>query len=413
MKKKVLFILGEDFPEKIGRFILDQILGLRENGLNVKIVALRKPKNADALIKSMPEIKKYGLIKQVHFLNVPRNIFKRYFKAIGLFISNIYRHPIKIFKTLNLFKYYKTALTLNQFYLAIYMLNRKNDFDILHGHFGQRGLMGACLKEIGIKGKLITTFYGGDISRFVENNPYAYEELFKRGDVFLVPCEDFKSRLIKLGCDKDRIRIHYIGIDQKEFNNVKRDYVNKNKIQVLSIGRLIEKKGHEYMIRVLSNIKTNNVKYTIVGEGELRGSLEKLVLELKLTEVVKFIGRIDVDRLIDFFKDADIFVMPNITPQDGDVDATSIVIIQAQASGLPVIATAHGGNSELISDGVSGYIVPEKDIQRLSEKLQILIGNHLLRKKMGEQGRINSNKFEYNNLGKNLIKIYDEVLVGK
>ena len=142
-----------------------------------------------------------------------------------------------------------------QFYYLFsnYFLKNRltNRFDIIHCHFGQRGLYGSVLKDIGVKGKLVTSFYGGDLSFFVGDvGASAYRPLFKQGDLFLPLSNNFGHLLVNLGCNSEKIKVHRVGINLDLFKLKKN--VNKSKeIRLLLIGRFVEKKGHEYLIRAL------------------------------------------------------------------------------------------------------------------------------------------------------------------
>ena len=167
---KIAFIIG-GFPTLSETFILNQITGLLYMGHDVEIFAYNNPKER----KVHPDVKKYCLMERVHYSDIPQNKIIRILKAVYLIIINFHKSPIKILKSLNVFKYGKTALSLELLYALIPFLDKK--FDIIHCHYGPNGILGVYLKEIGAEGKVITTFHGYDMSTFISHhntNQYKY-----------------------------------------------------------------------------------------------------------------------------------------------------------------------------------------------------------------------------------------------
>ena len=258
---KVAFILGE-FPELYGRFILDQIIGLLDNGIDVKIFSLIKV-DREYYPK---EIDNYKLFDRTTYLSIPRNKVERVWLGLNYLIGSFYKHPIKIAGTLNIFKHGKIAGSLYPFFLYNCFINLEEEFDIIHCHFGQRGIYGAILKNVGIKGKLITSFYGGDLTAFVNQSKNGiYNYLFKQGDLFLPLSENFKQKLLDLNCPKDKIKVHFVSINTKKMDI---ELKPSKQIIILTVARLIEKKGHKYLIEAMPNIikKHPNIKFIFIGE---------------------------------------------------------------------------------------------------------------------------------------------------
>ncbi|MFQ5649768.1 MAG: glycosyltransferase [bacterium] len=147
------------------------------------------------------------------------------------------------------------------------------------------------------------------------------------------------------------------------------------------IARLHEQKGHRYLVEAARAILTKyeDVQFLFAGDGELRDELEKQVAEAKLGEHVKFLGfRNDVKELLRTF---DVFVLPSL------YEGLPNVILEAMATGLPVVATSVDGTVELVEDGSTGFLVPPKDPRALSDKILRLLADTELRKSFGRQGR--------------------------
>lgn len=406
---RIAFVVGT-FPNLSETFVLNQITGLLDRGHEVEIIAHVCTVNPEE--KVHPDVEKYQLMKRVRYINIPKNKFVRVFKAIWLIARNFHKSPLKIIKSLNVFKYGKKALSLRLLYTLIPFLDE--DFDIIHCHFGPNGIIGAYLKEIGINGKLVTTFHGYDMSAYVlRYGMNVYKNLFSKGDLFMPVSEYWKRKLIEMGCEKRKIIVHHMGINLERFKFFER---RKSEIvKILSVGRLVEKKGHEYAIRALAKIinKHKNVIYQIVGDGPLRGKLESLVRDLGIENYVKLLGPVDEEELLNIYKESHIFILPSVTSREGDQEGIPVVLMEAQATGLPVISTQHSGIPEVVINGKSGFLVPEKDVNALAEKLEYLIEHPEIWPKMGYAGRkYVEEHYDIDKLNDQLVEIYRKLVNG-
>jgi len=346
-----------------------------------------------------------------YFPNMPQSKIKRILKAIYLIITNFHISPIKILKSLNIFKYGKRALSLNLLYWLIPFLGKK--FDIIHCHFGPNGIIGIYLKDKEIGDRIITTFYGYDVSSFISGNGGSiYKDLFLNGSLFLPICDYFKRKLIDIGCDERKIIIHRIGVDFKKFKFSERKIRPKEPVKILTIARLVGKKGHKYAIRAIAKIirEHNNIQYIIAGDGPLRGELESLVSELGIKNHVKFLGVVNQDECLRLYSEVHIFLLHSVTSDDGDQEGTPVVLMEAQAVGLPAISTFHSGIPEVVIDGKSGFLVPEKDVNALVEKVEYLIEHPEVWPEMGRYGReFVEKRYDIKKLNQQLVEIYQNL----
>ena len=400
-------IIVSGFPKLSETFILNQITGLLDLGHEVEIFAFYNPKEK----KVHDDVEKYRLMERVHYFNIPDSMIKRALKAIFLIITNFHKSPIKILKSLNVFKYGKKALSLRLLYVVVPFLGKK--FDIIHCHFGPNGVIGAYLKEVGINSKLITTFHGYDMSKFISDHGEGiYKNLFLKGDLFMPISEHWKKKLIEMGCEEGKIIVHRMGIDVEKFEFSERRKTGT--IKILSVGRLVEKKGHEYAIKALAKVVNKNGKdiiYRIVGDGPLKDKLMSLAEELGIEDCVKFMGNVEDEELLKLYKESHIFILPSVTASDGDQEGIPVVLMEAQAMGLPVISTYHSGIPEVVIDGKSGFLVPEKDVDALAEKLEYLIEHPELWSEMGRYGREFVEKnYDIKKLNRRLVEIYQSLI---
>jgi len=407
---KIAFIVS-GFPTLSETFILNQITGLLDMGHDVEIFAQFNPKDK----KVHSDVEKYRLMERVHYTSIPYNKVKRILKAIFLIIKNFHKAPLKILKSLNVFKYGKMALSLKLLYLLIPFLDKR--FDIIHCHFGPNGIIGVYPKEIGIPGKYATSFHGHDVNSYPKiMGENVYNVLFKNGDLFTANTNFTKQQVVKIGCDEKKIIILPVGLRVEKFKFSTRKIQSEKPIKILTVGRLVEKKGYEYAIRAIVKIvaKHENIFYMIAGDGPLRDELESLVSELGARNYVKFMGAVEEDEVLNLYQQAHIFVLPSVTASNGDREGQALVLQEAQAMGLPVVSTLHNGIPEGVLDGKSGFLVPEKDVDALADKLEYLIEHPELWPEMGMYGRkFVEERYNIKKLNQQLVEIYQNLIKGK
>lgn len=409
---KIALILG-GFPILSETFILNQIIGLIERGHQVDIYTLY-PQLLDNS-KVHPDVEKYRLVERTNYvLNIPENRSLRLLKGIWLLANKGYKNPLMVVRSLNVFKYGKSAASLKLFYLTISILG-KEPYDIIHCQFGHFAPSVMQLRNIGaLKGKLIVCFRGVDISQYIQaHGNDVYNEIFKTADFFLPNCEYFKRRLLLLGCDANKLVVHRSGIDCNKFVFSPRYPPTNGKIRIAMTGRLVEKKGTQYAIRAiakLSNFKSN-IEFIIIGDGYLREELQQLIQFLNVGDIINLVGAKPQPEIIEILNNSHLFIAPSVTAENGDQEGIPNVLKEAMCLGMPVISTYHSGIPELIEDGVSGFLVPERDVDALAEKLNYLIENPQVWIEMGSSGRAYVEK-HYNSekLNDQLVEIYQQVL---
>ncbi len=183
-----------------------------------------------------------------------------------------------------------------------------------------------------------------------------------------------------------KIEVVHCGIDLERFKPIEREAADC--VTFLSVGRLVEKKGHEFLLRSLRKVfdATGDVRLRIVGEGELRSTLTALADELGLADRVTFVGAVSSDVVLNEMQNADVFVLHSLTGSDGDREGIPVSIMEACATGLPVVSTRHSGIPELVIEGVNGFLVDERDYVGFAEAMRILALSPKLRAKMGLAG---------------------------
>lgn len=413
---KIAFIV-DNFPILSETFIVNQITGLIERGDEVHIYGRQTEEK-----KLHPDVEKYKLIERTRYLpDIPKNYLSRFFNVVYLLTINFSKCPLVLLRSLNVFKYGKRAASLRLFYSTLPFI-KVSKYDIIHCQFGRQAVCkfgpysyeGVVLRDIGaVKGKLITTFRGYDISWYIHKyGENVYEELFKKGDFFFANCDFFRKRAIQLGCDENKIIVHGSGIDCNRFKFKARYPDVTGKIRIATTGRLVEKKGIEYAICAIAEVakKYPNIEFNIIGDGELKKRFVKIIKELNIADKVNLKGWRNQKEIIDILDETHIFVAPSVTASDGNQDAPVNTLKEAMAMGLPVIGTLHGGIPELIEDGISGFLVPERDPSAIADKLIYLIQHPEIWQQMGLSGRKKvETDYDINKLNSELVEVYQQV----
>jgi colanic acid/amylovoran biosynthesis glycosyltransferase len=409
---KIAFIVWR-FPVLSEAFILNQITGLIDRGHDVRIHPINGlPKNYTG--KVHPVVEEYKLMERTYFPPaVPEKAFPRFIQGLGLLLKNLTKGSLKTLQFFN-GNYGAEIATLKSFYRTVSLLE-DGSYDIIHCQFGTLAPIALAYRDADIiKGKLITTFRGIDISKYVQENGIdVYEQLFREGEFFLANCEFFRDRAVSLGCDPTRIVVHGSGLDCSKFAFKPRSFPADGKVKIATTGRLVEKKGIEYSIRAVAKLaKTHpNIEYNIIGDGELKIQFEQLITELNIGHIVKLLGWKQQKEIVDILDNCHVFIAPSVTSADGNQDAPVNTLKEAMAMGLPVISTRHGGIPELVQNGISGFLVPERDTEAIATTLEFLIEHPEVWESFGKAGRARVEaKYDMNKLNDELVAIYQQML---
>lgn len=417
---RIAFVVNH-FPALSETFILNQITGLIDRGHEVDIFALGSKQDPTV----HPDVEKYGLLERTFYQPlIPASRWQRVIKGARLFLANFRKAPLSLVRSLNVLKYRK-FLRVFQFskqntplmllYAAIPFV-QKQPYDVIHCHFGLNGLKAVLLRDIGaLRGSITTVFHGYDITLYPQQvGEHLYDHLFAKGDLFLPISDRWRSRLVELGCDSTKILVHHMGIDTQRFTYRPRQYQNQApRVQLLTIARLVEKKGVEYSIRAVGKLaqRYSNLEYIVIGDGPLKADLQQLVQTLQIESMVKLVGWQQQQTVIQFLNRADILVAPSVTSQAGDQEGIPVVLMEAMAMGLPVVSTFHSGIPELVQDGVSGCLVPERSADALADKLAWLIEQpqHWLALSQAAHTTV-VEQFDIHRLNDRLVEIFEQVV---
>jgi colanic acid/amylovoran biosynthesis glycosyltransferase len=342
------------FPAPSQTFVSDQVLGLAALGHRVEVFPERPRRMAD----DDASWRNAGVV--VHY---PRESGR---KVARTFIGEAVRSPRAAFRL---------GRTAREMLVSPRVRDRR--FDVVQCHFGEGGLRGLQMRRANVvRGPLATVFHGADLCRSVQRQgTRMYDELFASGDLFQPVTERFADVLRSMGCPPDRIVVHRMGVDLSRFAYQPRVWRSDERIEIVSIGRMVEKKGFAYGIRAMARLASRDprLRYTIIGDGELRPELERLVADLELAGVVRLAGWLPPADVAAALRGAHLMLAPSVTAADGDQEGLPVVIMEAMATGLPVVATRHSGIPELVRHGESGALVPEHDADALAEAIETLV----------------------------------------
>ena len=405
-------VFANSFPLLSETFILNQVTGFMRLGHSVDIYA--HSVHTQPLVH--PEVHEFALLERTFahgHATMPSEPTVRLARAVRLLIDRR-ASPMPLLRSLNPFRYGRNALNLNRFYSVHGLLEKGSTYDVIHCHFGPNGVLGAFLKEVGaLPGKLVTTFHGYDIAKRVHSSSGLYGHLFSTGDLFLPISERWRRELVRMGCPEERIRVHRMGIELSKFPFRPRHPGADGKLRLLTVARLVEKKGVEFAVRAVARMAGQNprIEYLVAGDGPLREPLERLVAELGAGQVVRLLGWQPQDAVVRLMEEADAFLLPSVTDSEGDQEGIPVVLMEAMAQGLPVISTVHSGIPELVQDGRTGFLVPERDVDGLCVRMRQLMEHPILCEEMGRQGREHIERhYDVDRLNAQLAELFESMI---
>ena len=313
-----------------------------------------------------------------------------------------------------------------KFYPLFILYLLKDKPDLIHAHFGFSGYGFLQLKQM-FKIPLFTSFYGQDLSMLPQQFPKwkkRYQQLFKEGDCFLIEGNHMKQSLVQLGCPEEKIIVQHLGVDLNKIKYSARKLRKNQAIKILISASFREKKGIPFAVEAFGMVKEKNpglkLKLTIIGDsrGNNLGEMEKRkifnkIKEYNLKDSITFLGYQSYLVFLDELYKHHIFISPSITASDGDTEGgIPVSLIEASASGMPVLSTTHCDIPEAILNGKSGYLVPERDSVALADKLDFLVSHTKIWGKMGKAGRSHiGENYDLKKQIKKLENIYDNTLL--
>jgi colanic acid/amylovoran biosynthesis glycosyltransferase len=305
---------------------------------------------------------------------------------------------------------------------------KKRSPQLVHAHFGLDGVLSLPLaKKLNVP--LVVTFHGNDATGmeykstgrakltdlFQKRGQFfrdlyleRRDRLFKSANCFIAVSEFIRSKLVDKGCPSGKILVHYIGVDIDKFTpnlSIQREPI------VMFVGRLVEKKGCEYLIRAMAQVQAvmPEIELVVVGSGPLQQRLEQLAQNC--LKRYRFLGVQPPEAVKDLMNRSLLLCTPSVTAANGDSEGLPIVVYEAQAMGLPVVGSIHAGIPEAVVHGETGFLAPEKDWETLGKHIVTLLNDVQLRERFSMAGRKRAEqKFSLKSNTAKLEATYDRIL---
>ena len=375
---RVAFVL-KGYPRLSETFIAQEIAALERRGLEILIVSLRHPTDArrhpvhDEIRAPILYLPEYLLLEPLRVIRAWLGERKKanYRKTRSLWLRDLARDP-----TPNRIRRFGQALVLAS--------ELPGDVRHLHAHFlhtpASVTRYAALLKGLAWTGSA----HAKDIWTTPE---WEKREKLASCD-WLVTCTAANHAHLSALAAPGKVELVYHGLDFSRFPPVERDEEGKSPVVILSVGRLVEKKGTDVLLDALALLPRDlNWKLVHAGGGPLKDKLERQARALGIAERIEWRGARTQTELLAEYRAADLFALASRVARDGDRDGLPNVLAEAQSQGLACVATNVSGIPELIDDGSTGLLVEPEAPEKFSQALATLIRNPALRRSLGVAGR--------------------------
>lgn len=370
---KVSYILRH-FPLPSETFVINEIISLQGQGVDIHPISLFAPEKCQQ-----------GLMGKVQRAAYDLTAFNVYEQAQQ---SSFLTSAVKNVAKMELPERYVWYAALVADYVTA------NGIELLHAHFAAESALVAMITGQ-ITGVPFTfTAHAYDIF-MREKGASGGEQLVQRLRLLcehaarIIAVSEFnKNHILRLTNKKyaSKVEVVHCGIDPERFCPASRN--QSDVVIFLCVGRLVEKKGYEYLLRAFSraNSIAGNLRLRIVGDGLMRSEMEELCRQLQLEDAVSFLGAVASETVQKEMRSADVFVLHSVTAANGDKEGIPVSLMEASATGLPLLSTRHSGISEVVLDGVTGFLTEERDIAGCANSMIALAASSDLRERMGIAG---------------------------
>ena len=272
-------------------------------------------------------------------------------------------------------------------YQTLDSLLERHGADLMHIYFGHTGVHLLPFIEQWDKA-CVVSFHGADVAHKpeIKDYPGKLRRLFDAVPLVFARSQSLIDRLIQLGCPPEKLRINRTGIPMNEFPFADRQAPRDSKWKVVQACRLIPKKGVATSLRAFAIFKKDNpgAQFFIAGKGPLQQELEMLAGGLGIARDVHFLGFLSQPKLMELYSSSHLFLHPSEISPNQDQEGVPNSVLEAMATGLPIVATRHGGIPEAVEHGRTGFLVPEEDHVGLANAMQLITSSPSLFKQMGE-----------------------------
>jgi colanic acid/amylovoran biosynthesis glycosyltransferase len=295
------------------------------------------------------------------------------------------------------------------------MFRHGGRYDILHCQFGTLAEPVLGHRRAGfLSGKVVVHFRGYDISQFVEKHgSQVYARVSREADAFIANCRFFRDRAIALGAPAERTHVIASGVALGSFSLTERAWAPGQRLRLLAVGRLVEKKGFRFAIEAVARLASQglDVELKLVGGGPLREDLQSQAAMLGVADRVEFTDAATQSQIAQWLGESHMFIAPSTRAADGDSDASINTLKEAMAAGCPFVTSNHGGIPELVEGVDAGVMVREGDAGALAEGIIHLLDRRSEWGVMGRRGREHVlSKYSIEAVTRDLIGVYGALL---
>lgn len=380
---KIAYVLTR-FPALTATFVVNEMYWLRGHDIQLRIFSLYDPlpepvhERARELLPyasysplvSWPVLAAHG-----YFL---RRSPGRYLRALASSIRYTYREPKMLLRALSIFP------------KSVYFARQAEALGIehIHAHFVTLGSVAATIVADLLE--LPLTIHPHAVGLFSRNQHAVRLQLDRATRIVTISSyhRDYIARLCP-DRKRDEIEIVYCGVETEQFGRRAAEPEAGRPIQILSVGRLVEKKGHRYLVAACALLAQRGLDFQcrIVGTGPELGALEALIEENDLSDRVVLLGACSHEQVLELCQTSDVFALACVRARDGDQDGLPVSLMEAMACELPVVTTPIAGIPDLVQDGETGLLVGDRDAATLADALAGLMMDPVLRRRLGRQGR--------------------------
>lgn len=414
MTESVLLICNE-FPAPSETFISFQVEDLLERGFAVGVAAGGPVSVTDS---HMRDVLAHPRLRLFQHPLIPANKLARGLGCgLRMAVAPILRPSLAAYPTD--FTKYRVSFHSGRLGYLSYLNGAPDElaaYSLHHAHFGSSAeelLFWRSKGRIPVR-PLVVSFHGCDISQNPKKHGlHVFQSIFEQASVITANSNYTKGRLLLMGAPEEKIVILRATVDVEGCVFRSRSMDTHESLKLVSIGRLDEMKGQRYLIEAVSRLRNcgEKVELRIAGDGPFHARLSKQIADLGLDQYVRLLGWQDRDQIRNLLDWGHVLVAPSITASNGDTEGQGVVLQEAQASGLPVIATTHNGFPDSIVPDKSGILVPEHSVEGIVDAVLKLKAAHLSWPEMGQTGRdFVLNHFTRELLLSRLLDIYERAM---
>lgn len=376
-------VVAHRYPLYSETFVLEHIRSLLQYGHEVTIYS--RGREPCAITGDMPPI------EAAHEDSVIIPSWKNgaNLAALRCLSNNIFRHPSMLLLPLELMKSGGGRFEL--FDLSSTSLLRRT-FDLVHVHHASNSLGLMRLRRDGLlRCPIVVTVHGSDINVTANRDPSRFRPLLPYSDVITVGSDFMRRKLEALSPQGLKVRVLPMGVDvdRIQYRPASPRDMQGRKLRAISVGRLVEVKGIEYAIRAVYLLQRHmgSISLDIIGGGPEEINLKRLIRDSGLESNVHLHGSLPHEEVLSMIHDSDIYIYSGVQGADGAEEGQGLAILEAQAIGLPIVATRVGAVTDIVREGVSGFLVPQRDPTALAEAFLKLIETPERWTAMGRAGR--------------------------